>query len=196
MFERLYRLASSALCRFWGAEEWIWFVEAGSVPHMKKGCALAEYLKSKGKTFTVKCLKEISTNHNNRLSSFCLKKKTSNLSPSPNAQNRMKYVLPLLHSFRTEDGANCGSVSNDLEIISRGMNKSINQWSSGYLRGNLISLFIRVFYLFSALQGRSRNPKLSRGLGGAVPLSPEPHSGGNVFNGLGRVKERSGPAAY
>lgn len=108
----------------------------------------------------------------------------------------MKYVLPLLHSFRMEDGGNCGSVSNDLEIISRGMNKSINQSSSGYLRGNLISLFIWVFYLFSALQGRSRNPKLSRGLGGAVPLSPEPHSGGNVFNGLGRVKERSGPAAY
>ncbi|KAM8891284.1 uncharacterized protein AB9W97_011891 isoform 1-T1 [Spinachia spinachia] len=47
-----------------------------------------------------------------------------------------------------------------------------------------------------ALQGRSRNPKLSRGLGGAVPLSPEPHSGGNVFNGLGRVEEESRPAAY
>lgn len=53
-----------------------------------------------------------------------------------------------------------------------------------------------VFYLFSALPGRSRNPKLSRGLRGTVPLSPEPHSGGNVFNGLRRVEERSGPAAY
>lgn len=77
------------------------------------------------------------------------------------------------------------------------MNKSINQEMSGDAANPAYFLiFLDVLFVFISPRQERRNPKLSRGLGGAVPLSPEPHSGGNVFNGPGRVEERSGPAAY
>lgn len=56
------------------------------------------------------------------------------------------------------------------------------------------SLSISPSLSFSWLGGR--NPKLSRGLGGAVPWRPGPHSGANIFNGLRQEPGRARPPAY
>ena len=35
-FEQLYRLASSALCRFWGAKEWKWLFSPDNGARLKQ----------------------------------------------------------------------------------------------------------------------------------------------------------------